>query len=341
MTKLQEKIDEVAFNELLPPLAYSLTHDIDLISKPSILEVLDTSLASDNTIKFNGRFAGKHQVDVTSVLHLAESQSPKLSMTEDISLTFKNLTGAPAYKFQIHGNKVLMHLDLGYSRLKFKFLDTTIRAWIDPYVIIDTNRFFNKFYLGFGFLGSIPHIEHTNVRLLLYNNHYQFQADFIMNTAFKYRKIFVNSLLRNSVFDPLVFTTRNLMAGLDFGRFVAAVHIENNKKASVFSTHIDNIRLLFGFDFDRQGKIALECFRERTTSNSTRFSLAHQFMATRNLLFKNKIDSDLTASSFLDYSLTNTFGIQASAQADIRALKSESGVIASSFSFGLRLILNN
>lgn len=322
-----------------PPPINSLTHKIEQIQKPALLDVFAEDLTVDNTVKFSGTFKGADTVSVGSTLHLADSQSPNFSMNDEVAVTFRRFPPL-TFKFHVKDNKMFLHTDFGQAFARMRFLNINLDSWINPYFIVDTNRFLNKFYFNVGVLSVTESIGIKNTKFMIYNLHNRLAIDAVTNSSMHYGNFFLNCLINHSMFTPWITTQRDFILGADFNDFVAAVQIDHNKKANWLTWDIDALRFLFAYDLKRQGHLGLEVSKSMDTTANPKFSLAYQYVVNRFLLMKTKVDSDLNTNMFFDYTLADGFTGQLAVKSNLAALDSTKGFLGTPVNFGLRFNLN-
>lgn len=324
----------------LPPSLNSINHDIDTVDAPALLNVLEQQILTDNTIKFNGVFSGADQVSIESTLHLSDPQSPNLTFSDEISVLFRGKTAPFSHKLNIKGNKMKFHSDFGHSFMKIRIFDINLDSWLNPYVHVDSNRFLNKFVFGVGLLSVTPNWGHKNSKILFYRSHSRLEADMVTNGSLKYKDFFLNYVITNSLFTPWITNQRTILLGVNRPDFVAALKLEKNKHASYLDWNLDNLRLMFAYDLRRQGILGFEVFKNLLVNGNPRFGLGYQYVVNKDLLLKSKLDSDLTSTTFVDYTVAQGLSLQASASTNLSTFTSPKGFLDSPFAIGLKFILN-
>jgi hypothetical protein len=323
----------------LPPPTSSLTHKIEQLAKPQLLDVLLDDLPFDNTVKFNGTFRGLDTVSLGATLHLNDSQSPNFSMSDEIGITLRKFSPL-TFKFHVKDNIMFLHTDFGQTFARMSFMNVNLDSWINPYFIVDTNRFLNKFFFNIGVLSVTESLGVKNMKITAHNLHNRLAVDGTTNCTMRYGNFFLNSLLTYSLFTPWITTQRDFILGADFNDFVAAVQIDHNKKANWLTWNIDALRLLLAYNLKRNGHIGVEVNQNMDLSNNPKFSLAYQYVVNRYLLLKTKLDSDLNANMFVDYTMADGLTGQLAVRSNLTALDSTKGFLGSPVNFGLRFSLN-
>jgi len=322
-----------------PPTINSLTHKIEKIQKPVLLDVLGEDLPVDNSVKFSGTFRGADVVSIGSTIHLADLQSPNFSTNDEVAITFRKLPPL-TFKFHVKDNKMFLHTDFGQAFVRMNFLNMNMDSWINPYCIFDTNRFLNKFYFNVGLLSVTENLGLKNMKIMIHNLHNRLAIDGLTNCTLRYGNFFLNTLIAHSMFTPWITTQRDFVIGADFHDVVAAVQIDHTKKANWLTWNIDALRLLFAYDLKRQGHLGIEVAKSMDTAAGPKFSLAYQYVINRFLLMKTKIDSELNTNMFFDYTIADGFSSQLAIKSNLAALDSAKGFLGTPVNFGLRFNLN-